>query len=156
MRSAEAEFLRDFNAACRPLYVGLNRKGGRVQPEGSDMCQGATSSGRGSAVAAPRWGVLYAGTLPQLAALGVVEAAYSPHLVRVALRCLIAVGVFATISMWLRTNRPALDLQDWCDCAGAQMTIRVIESRPPQPAVPVAEPLVVAAALEQEYELTGR
>jgi len=120
------------------------------------MCEKTTSRGRGSAGAAPRWGVLYAGTLPQLAALGAVEAAHSPHLVRMALRCLLAVGVFATISIWLRTNRPALDLQDWCDCAGAQMTIRVIESRPPQPAVPVAEPLVVAAALEQEYELTGR
>jgi len=121
------------------------------------MCQGATSSGRGSAVAAPRWGLLYAGTLPQLAALGVVEAAHSPHLLRMALRCLIALGVFATISIWLRTNRPALDLQDWCDCAGAQMTIRVIASHAPRAEALAPEPAWGSPApLEEQYELARR
>jgi hypothetical protein len=121
------------------------------------MCEKTTSRGRGSAVAAPRWGVLYAGTLPQLAALGVVEAAHSPHPVRMALRCLIAVGIFATMSVWLRTNRPALDLQDWCDCAGAQMTIRVIASRPPRHEAPAHEPAWGSPApLEEQYELARR
>jgi hypothetical protein len=122
------------------------------------MCQKTTSSGRGSAVAAPRWGFLYMGTLPQLAALGVVEAAHSPHLLRITLRCLIAVSVFATMSVWLRTNRSALDLQDWCDCAGAQMTVRVIASHPPKPVARPLEPTVISAApvQEHEYELAGR
>ena len=121
------------------------------------MCQGTTSSGRGSGVAAPRWSVLYAGTLPQLAALGVVEAAHSPHLLRTALRCLVAVGVFAAMSVWLRTNRPALDLQDWCDCAGAQMTVRVIASRPstlPDRSLELA--LSSPALLEEQHEVAGR
>lgn len=122
------------------------------------MCHGTTSRGRGSAVAAPRWGLLYAGTLPQLAALGVVEAAHSPHLLRMTLRCLIALSVFAAMSVWLRTNRPALDLQNWCDCAGAQMTVRVIASHSPKPAVRPLEPMVISAApvQEHEYELAGR
>ena len=122
------------------------------------MCHGTTSSGRGSAVAAPRWGLLYAGTLPQLAALGVIEAAHSPQLLRMTLRCLIALSVFATMSVWLRTNRPALDLQNWCDCAGAQMTVRVIASLPPKPVARPLELTAIAAAPveEQEYELAGR
>src|SRR5262245_8979899 len=120
------------------------------------MCQGAVSSGRGSAVAAPRWGLLYAGTVPQLAALGVLEAAHSPHLLRIALRCLIAVGLFATMSLWLRTNRPALDLQDWCDCAGAQVTVRVIESHRPEPAISQTRPITAFEPAEQEYEIVAR
>jgi len=121
------------------------------------MCHSATSRGRRSAVAAPRWGLLYAGTLPQLAALGVVEAAYSPQLLRMTLRCLIAVSVFVTMSVWLRTNRPALDLQDWCDCAGAQMKIRVIASHPPKLAARSLEPALSSpASLEEECEVVGR
>ena len=121
------------------------------------MCQETTSRGRGLAVAAPRWGILYAGTLPQLAALGVVEAAHSPHLLRTALRCLVAVSVFATMSIWLRTNRPALDLQNWCDCAGAQMTIRVIASRPSTLTDRSMElALSSPAPLEEQYELARR
>ena len=121
------------------------------------MCHGMTSTGRGSAVTAPRWGLLYAVTLPQLATLGVVEAAHSPHPLRMALRCLIAVSVFATMSVWLRTNRPALDLQDWCDCAGARMTVRVIESEPRRPAArPLERVLIMSAPVQEEYELAGR
>jgi hypothetical protein len=121
------------------------------------MCQETTSRGRGSAVAAPRWGVLYAGTLPQLAALGVVEASHSPHLLRMTLRCLIAVSVFATMSIWLRTNRPALDLQNWCDCAAAQMTIRVIASRPSTLTDRSLElALSSPALLEEQHEVASR
>jgi hypothetical protein len=118
------------------------------------MCQAATPGATRSANASPRWGLLYAGTLSQLAALGAAEAVHSPHLLRVTLRCLLAVGIFATMSVWLRTNRPALDLQHWCDCAGARMTIRVIESHRPEPAVQPLEPTFISsAAEEQEYEL---
>ena len=117
------------------------------------MCQATTPRGRGSVNAAPRWGLLYAGTLSQLAALGAVEAVHSPHVLRMTLRCLLALGIFATMSVWLRTNRPALDLQNWCDCASAHMTIRVVESTRPRTLPPA--PSVVPAAVDEEYELEG-
>jgi len=120
------------------------------------MCQTTTLTRRGSAAPAPRWGLLYTGTLAQLGALGVVEAAHSPHLLRMTLRCLIALSVFATMSVWLRTNRPALDLQDWCDCAGASMKVRVIDSQPPEPAARPLEPTFISRAPLEEYELAGR
>ena len=121
------------------------------------MCQATTPRGRGSVNTAPRWGLLYAATLSQLAALGAVEAVHSPHVLRMTLRCLLALGLFATMSVWLRTNRPALDLQNWCDCAGAQMTIRVIASHPPTPTARPLEPALSAPApLEDEYEVAGR
>jgi hypothetical protein len=122
------------------------------------MCQKTTSSGRGSAVAAPRWGFLYMGRCRSWP----LSASSKPHIrltwLRITLRCLIAVSVFATMSVWLRTNRSALDLQDWCDCAGAQMTVRVIASHPPKPVARPLEPTVISAApvQEHEYELAGR
>ena len=121
------------------------------------MCETTSPRVHGSAIARPRWGLLYAGTLPQLAALGAVEAVHAPHPVRLMLRCLLALGVFATMSVWLRTNRPAFDLQNWCDCAGARMTIRVIESCPPtHTARPLEPALRSLAPLEEEYEIAGR
>jgi hypothetical protein len=107
----------------------------------------------------PRWGVLYAATLPQIAALGAVEVVQSPPAVRVALRCLLALGVFVAMALWLRANRPAFDLRNWCDCAGARMTIRVIESRRPQPiSVPCAHPATIPEEVEvgAEYEVAAR
>jgi len=121
------------------------------------MCDTTSQGARGSAVARPSWGVLYGTALPQLAALGAVEVVQSPHAVRIALRCLLAFGVFATMSVWLRANRPAFDLQNWCECAGDRMTIRVIESRRPQPAAsPLDRPAVVPAPAEEEYEIAAR
>ena len=112
---------------------------------------------RGSAVARPSWGVLYGTALSQLAALGAVEVVQSPHAVRIALRCLLALGVFAAMSVWLRANRPAFDLQNWCECAGERMTIRVIESHRPQPvALPLDHPATIADEVEEEYEVAAR
>src|SRR6266480_4521849 len=108
------------------------------------MCETTSAGSHSSAIARPQWGLLYAGTLPQLAALGALEAVHAPHPLRLTLRCLLALGLFATMSVWLRTNRPAFDLQDWCDCAGARMTIRVIASRPPTPAARPLEPAVIS------------
>jgi hypothetical protein len=121
------------------------------------MCDTTSRAARGSVSGRPRWGVLYAATLPQLAALGVVEVAQSPQPVRVALRCLLALGVFATMSVWLRANRPALDLLNWCDCAGERMTIRVIESRRPRAfALPLEPTVVTPERVEQDYEIAAR
>ena len=107
-------------------------------------------------MARPRWGILYAATLPQLAALGAVEAVHSPNPVRLILRVLLALAVFATMSVWLRVNLPALDLQDWCDCAGERMTIRVVESAPPRPRALPAKPPLAPAPVEEEYEIATR
>jgi len=121
------------------------------------MCDTTSQGARGSADARPSWGLLYGTALPQLAALGAVEVVQSPHAVRIALRCLLALGVFATMSVWLRANRPAFDLQNWCECAGERMTIRVIESHRPQPvALPLDHPATIPDEAEEEYEVAAR
>ena len=99
------------------------------------MCDTTSRGARGSVGDRPRWGALYAATLPQLGAL----------------------GVFLAMGAWLRANRPAFDLQDWCDCAGQQMTVRVIESRRPRPvAFPLDPPVFAPAPAEEEYEVAAR
>jgi hypothetical protein len=121
------------------------------------MCDTTSRAARGSVGSRPRWGLLYAATLPQLAALGVVELTQSTQVVRVALRYLLALAVFLAMGAWLRANRAAFDLLDWCDCAGQQMTVRVIESRRPRPiAVPLDLPAILPAPAEEEYEVSGR
>jgi hypothetical protein len=120
------------------------------------MCDTALSA-RESAVTRPRSGALYAGVLPQVAALGVVEALQSPAGLRVVLRGALAIALFATMAVWLRANRPAFDLQNWCDCAGQRMTVRLIQSRAPVSPTGRLQPLVsVPASAEEQYELAGR
>jgi hypothetical protein len=121
------------------------------------MCETTSQAARGSVGGRPRWGVLYAATLPQLVALGVIEVTQSPQAVRIALRGLLALGVFLAMGAWLRANRPAFDLQDWCDCAGQQMTVRMIESRRPRPvAFPLDPPTIAPSPAEEEYEVAAR
>ena len=121
------------------------------------MCDTTLRATGGSRVARPHWGLLYMTAIPQLAALGAVEAIQSSQATRVALRCLLALGMFATMLVWLRANRPAIDLQDWCDCAGERMTIRVIESHRPSavPSRPQPAPLAPVPT-EEEYEPAAR
>jgi hypothetical protein len=121
------------------------------------MCDTRPQRARESAVGRPRWGLLYAATLPQLAGLVAVEAVHSPAAVRIALRCVLALGMFAAMFVWLRANRPAFDLQNWCDCAGQQMTIRVVDARRPQPVAPPPDRVVaVPDWIEAEYEVSAR
>ena len=121
------------------------------------MCDTTSRAARGSVGSRPRWGLLCAATLPQLAALGVVELTQSTQVVRVALRYLLALAVFLAMGAWLRANRAAFDLQDWCGCAAQQMIVRVIESRRPRPiAVPLDLPAILPAPAEEEYEVSGR
>ena len=120
------------------------------------MCD-TSEGGRGSAIMRPRWSTLYASVFPQLAALGAVEVVQSSSVIRVVFRCVLALGIFATMSVWLRANRPAFDLQNWCDCAGQRMTIRVIESRLPKLTASPLEPAVITQDLvEDEYDTAGR
>jgi len=123
------------------------------------MCETTYRGTREATLRRPRWGVLYAATLPQIAALGAVEVVQSPPAVRVALRCLLALGVFVAMALWLHANRPAFDLRNWCDCAGTRMTIRVIESRRPPPIpVPCEHPATIAEEVEvgEEHEVAAR
>jgi len=120
------------------------------------MCERSRRT-RESAVTRPRWGTLYATVLPQVAALGLVEAVQSPAAVRLTLRCALAVALFATMSVWLRANRSAFDLQNWCDCAGRQVTVRVLESCVPAFRTgPLETPVTAAEFVDDEYEVAGR
>jgi hypothetical protein len=91
----------------------------------------------------PRWGWLYAVALAPLGALAVVETAAPPSPLRTLLRWTLALGAVVGIALWRRANRAALDLQDWCACARATMTARVVPSRPVTVA---AEPTLDARA----------
>jgi len=100
----------------------------------------------------PRWGALYGATLPPLATLAIVEIASPPNVVRTILRFALALGALGGMALWVHANRAAVDLQDWCDCAGRTMTIRVIESR--GPAGPTDPPVPEWA--EPPYEVASR
>ena len=111
------------------------------------MCDTTPRVAHGPAVLRPRWEVLYAVTLPQLAALAALDAW--------PLRYLVALGVFAAMAVWVHANRAALDLQGWCECAPERMTVRVIDSRRPEPAASPLEPARVAVG-EEELEIAAR
>lgn len=93
------------------------------------MCPpGASSTMHPPVPGRPRWGPLYALVLSQLAALALVELSGPPNALRLTLRSGLALGALATMAAWIRRNRVAIDLQDWCACAPRTVTIRVIES----------------------------
>jgi hypothetical protein len=93
------------------------------------MCQPRASTLSRPAIGRPAWGMLYAAIVPQLAALAAVELGGPPNAVRITLRWALAMGMFAAMGAWVRANRAAIDLQDWCECAPRTITMRVIESR---------------------------
>ena len=119
------------------------------------MCQPGASAMRPSASGRPRWGVLYAVVAPQLAVLALVELGGPPSALRLALRYTLALGAFVAMAAWVHTSRAALDLQDWCECAGRTMTIRVISSTRPT-SEPGADEPGERAPLAEEYEPAGR
>ena len=95
------------------------------------MCEPTGSSARSPAIDRPRWGRLYAVVVPQLAALAIVELSGPPSVVRTTVRYAVALGTWVAMVAWVRANRAAIDLQDWCACAGRTVAVRVIESRRP-------------------------
>src|SRR5262245_53572466 len=99
------------------------------------MCDTVTSVRE--AASHPRWLGLYAVTLPQLAALAAVEVAGPPSTVRALARCVLVLGTFVGMGWWVWASRAALDLEQWCECASRTVTVRVIESRRPEPPVPI-------------------
>lgn len=111
-----------------------------------------------SAVTRPRWRVLYGVVCPPLAMLGIVEVAAPPAPVRTLLRLALVLGVVAAMAVWVRTNRAALDLQEWCACAASTITVRVIESPRPS-APPRSDPFPASPAWveeEREVEVASR
>jgi threonine dehydrogenase-like Zn-dependent dehydrogenase len=114
------------------------------------MCETSPRPARGSASSRPRWGVLYAVTLPQLTALAVIEASQASHPLRTALRCTAALGVFVAMGVWVHASRAAFDLQNWCDCAGERMTVRMIHSQRPAAAEAFDAPLPAAVPEDEE------
>jgi hypothetical protein len=61
-------------------------------------------------------------------ALVVLEVGDPSGAARVMLRVVLALATFAAMAVWIRSNRPAFDLQQWCDCAAASVRVRVIPS----------------------------
>jgi hypothetical protein len=113
------------------------------------MCSTSQRVVTAGAVRRPRWGLLYSVTLPQLAALAVVEAAGPPTPVRIAARWMLAIGTFVAMAVWLRASRAAFDLQEWCDCAGRSVTVRVIDARSPRSAPEPIEQEVAHEGVER-------
>ena len=62
----------------------------------------------------------------------------------------------AGMALWLRANRVAVDLQEWCDCAGTTVAVRVIESRRPAVADGMDHRQPVPAWADAERELATR
>ncbi len=82
-------------------------------------------------------------------ALVAVEIGASPGVARTTLECGLAFGGFAAMALWVRSNRTALDQQEWCACAAEQITVHVILSRRAEPEPAVEEELV---AEQEEVE----
>jgi hypothetical protein len=93
---------------------------------------------------------LYSVTLPQLAALAAVEVVGPPNVIRAVARCVLTLATFLGMAWWVRSSRPALDLQQWCECAPRTLTIRVVESRRPDPCPPVTLPTVMPVEADED------
>ena len=118
------------------------------------MCAVSEGSGKPRALARPGWVGLYALAGLMLAALTVSELLIAPGAELTALQCGIVVTGFGGMVGWTRRNRAALDRLDWCDCASARMTVRVIPStRRERRAVPAHTPELVGEPLEAAAEL---
>jgi cobalamin biosynthesis protein CobD/CbiB len=101
----------------------------------------------------PQWGRLYIRVAFALAAFGVVERLMSPGPIETVLECGVVVAGLVAIGSWTRRNRVALDQQEWCDCATAKVTVRVISSRRPERR---SVERVVRTPIEAALEEVGR
>jgi hypothetical protein len=63
-----------------------------------------------------------------LTALAAVETLVAPGAELTALQCGLVLAGFGAIVGWTWRNRAALDHLDWCECASARVTVRVIPS----------------------------
>jgi hypothetical protein len=65
-----------------------------------------------------------------------------------ALDAVVVAAGFLALAGWLRRNAAALDRVEWCECAAARLTVRVVASRRPEVA-----PFTVADRRPAEEEL---
>ena len=75
------------------------------------------------------------------------RAALSASLFRAGM--LIAIPALAAVALaaWVLTNRAALDLTDWCDCAGRSVRVRIVATpAPPPPRATAPDPRPVERA----------
>ena len=114
------------------------------------MCYPGETQIRTPGAGRPRWASLYGATLPQLLALLAVEASTPSHPLRAMLRWTLALGTFVGMGWWVRSNRAAFDLENWCACAPQKITVRVIESHRPVYAPPHDD--VVPSRVEEPAE----
>jgi hypothetical protein len=98
------------------------------------MCDTRTTSTRPRPTAAPRRLGLYLAVALTAIAILVVDVAAAIGAGKRLLECGLTVGGFGTIALWVRHNRVALDLEPWCDCANASVTVREIRPPAPEPA----------------------
>lgn len=95
----------------------------------------------------PLWPVLYGlvglMTVSDLTVAMLMPAGIVANVVQGA----IGIVTLAAAAGWIRANRVALDLDDWCTCASEQTIVRVILSRrlgaPPTVAAPPIAPMPV-------------
>jgi hypothetical protein len=101
--------------------------------------------------ARPGWGALCGLMLVVLTVLAGVEASQVAEGVRTSLAFAVVLAGFAVTKLWVHRNRAALDLQEWCACAGEKVTVRLIHSHPATwPRLAPAEPLRVGLAEQIE------
>lgn len=81
----------------------------------------------------PRCRQLYAIAALAGATFALTEISVQARPLRIALECGIAVAAWGASVFWIRANRVALDLLDWCDCSAETITVRVIMSGPARP-----------------------
>jgi len=80
-------------------------------------------------------------------ATALTRAALSASLVRAAM--LVAIPALAAVALaaWVLTNRVALDLTEWCDCAGRTVRVRIVATpAPPTPRPTAPDPRPVERA----------
>src|SRR5690349_18595443 len=97
------------------------------------MCDAKSRLERSPMLPRPRWRGLYLVAAGMLGVMLVVQALVSAGSERTALQCGLVLTGFGTMLHWARRNRAALDHLDWCECASAQTTMRVIRSGRAQP-----------------------
>ena len=90
----------------------------------------------------PRWAFLYVIVGTAAVATALARALVPVSVLRAAVLTVIPLLAGLAIVAWVSMNRVALDLVDWCSCAGSTVRVRVIESTPPPHVTPaVARPL---------------
>ena len=86
----------------------------------------------------PHWLGLYVRLLVGSAAGALLAIALPASAARTVLGGVLAVAIVLAALDWNRRNAAALDLEDWCDCAPATITARIVEShRPVEPRRPL-------------------